>query len=167
VLINGTGFAGATSVSFGAAGPGTNLVVRSDTQLVVAPPSPSDTVADSQTVDVTVTGRGGTSSPNPPGDRFTWYEAPRVDAITPATGPATGGTPVTITGAHFLGAISVTFSGPFGSGTAPTFVVNSDSQITTVTPPGDRDEFVQVTTSQGGASVRLNGPVFSYSSNGT
>ena len=52
-----------------------------------------------------------------------------VTGVTPGFGPATGGTPVTITGTGFTGATSV----KFGS-TAASFTVVSDTTITTTSP---------------------------------
>lgn len=57
--------------------------------------------------------------------------APNVTAITPSTGPRTGSTTVTITGTGFTGATAVSFGGT----PATSFTVNSDSQITAVSPP--------------------------------
>ena len=54
------------------------------------------------------------------------------NTVAPNTGPAAGGTSVTITGANFTGATSVTF----GSADATEMRVVSDSKITAKTPPG-------------------------------
>lgn len=58
--------------------------------------------------------------------------APTVTSVTPSSGPYTGGTLVTITGTGFTTATSVAFNGP----TSPSFTIDSDTQITAVTPPG-------------------------------
>lgn len=55
--------------------------------------------------------------------------APVVTTLTPTSGPAAGGTAVTITGSHFTGATSVTFGGK-----AATFHIVSDTEITTTSP---------------------------------
>jgi hypothetical protein len=52
-------------------------------------------------------------------------------SISPDNGPAAGGTTVTIAGRNFSGATAVMF----GSNAATSFVVDSDSQITAVSPP--------------------------------
>ena len=55
--------------------------------------------------------------------------APTVTSISPASGPASGGTSVTITGTGFTGATSVTIGG-----SAATFSVVNDTTITATTP---------------------------------
>ena len=57
---------------------------------------------------------------------------PTITDISPTTGPEAGGTTVTITGTNLTGATDVTFGGTAGTG----IVVNSDTQITAVTPAG-------------------------------
>ena len=50
-----------------------------------------------------------TVSPIVATDRFTYSVAPTVTKLTPAIGPAKGGTRVTIWGGSFVGAVSVRF----------------------------------------------------------
>ena len=57
---------------------------------------------------------------------------PSVTALSPTSGPLTGGTTVTITGTHLLGASAV----DFGSAPATSFEVKSDTSITAVDPAG-------------------------------
>ncbi len=82
--------------------------------------------------------------PSPPAPTF----PPLVTAINPTTGPVSGGTTVTITGSGFTGATSVKFGSSFA-----TFVVNSDSSITAISPPGLGTVDVLVTTSAGTSLV--------------
>jgi hypothetical protein len=56
--------------------------------------------------------------------------APRITGVAPAVGPATGGTPVVVTGIDFTDVSSV----GFGGAPAAAFTVNSESQITAVAP---------------------------------
>ena len=60
---------------------------------------------------------------------------PTITSLTPANGPDTGGTPVTITGTNFatVGTVSVTF----GSNAATSVTVNSATQITCTSPAGN------------------------------
>lgn len=61
----------------------------------------------------------------------TLAEIPIVTGLDPASGPVTGGTTVRITGSHFTGVSAVMFgSTPVG------FTVDSETEITAVTPPG-------------------------------
>lgn len=55
---------------------------------------------------------------------------PTVDAITPTTGPAAGGTGVTITGASFAGTTGVTFGGTAATGV----IVNGPGSVSCLTP---------------------------------
>jgi len=57
--------------------------------------------------------------------------APVIFSLNPNTGPAAGGTSVTITGRNFTGATAVRF----GANAATSFVVNSDTEIVAVSPP--------------------------------
>jgi hypothetical protein len=71
---------------------------------------------------------------------------PRIDSLDPTSGPETGGTTVTITGQYFTDATDVSF----GIESSPSFTVDSDTQITASTPPGDPGVVgVSVTTPSG------------------
>ncbi|MFC5502908.1 choice-of-anchor G family protein [Lysinimonas soli] len=56
---------------------------------------------------------------------------PTISGLTPTLGPESGGTSVVITGTNFTGATSVMF----GATAATSFTVDSDTQITAVSPP--------------------------------
>ncbi|HET9849570.1 MAG TPA: IPT/TIG domain-containing protein, partial [Candidatus Dormibacteraeota bacterium] len=58
------------------------------------------------------------------------YPPPKTTSISPASGPDSGGTSVVIHGTHFTGATAVAF----GSVTAASYSVDSDAQITAVSP---------------------------------
>jgi hypothetical protein len=149
VTITGTGFTGATVVKFGTT-PGTGLVVNSSTSISIT--SPAETAA---TVDVTVTTPGGTSVVNAPADQFTFNPppVPTVTAVSPSSGPTTGGTPVTVTGTGFTGATVVKFGTTPGTG----LIVNSSTSIS-ITSPAEAAATVDVTvTTPGGTSV-VNAP---------
>ncbi len=124
VTISGAGLTGATGVDFGGV-PATNVSVNWDGQITATSP------AGSGTVDVTVTGPGGTSATTP-ADQYTYVNPAVVTSVSPATGPVTGGTSVTITGSGFDAATSVSF----GSVQASTYSIDSDSQITVTAPAG-------------------------------
>jgi len=74
--------------------------------------------------------------------------APVITGIDPATGPAGGGTSVTITGSNLTGATAVTFGG------APaTYTVDFDTQITATAPAHDLGTVEVVVTTAGGSSA--------------
>jgi uncharacterized protein DUF6519/IPT/TIG domain-containing protein len=152
VTVSGSAFTGATAVDFGAGNPGTGLSVLSDTELtVVSPPAPS---GSGGTVQVTLTTPAGPSTGGS-GDAFTYQL--EVTGISPAVGPPTGGTIVTVTGAGFTGATSVTFGGVAGTALA----VQSDTQLTVTTPPGGGTVAV-VVAAAGGSSPQSAAASFSY-----
>jgi IPT/TIG domain/Right handed beta helix region/NHL repeat len=137
VTISGTGFTGATAVSFGATSA-TSFSVTSNTSIAATSP------AGSGTVDVTVTTSGGTSAIGA-ADGFTYIPMPTVTGLAPATGPAAGGTIVTITGTNFSGATAV----KFGGSAATWFNVMSATSITAKAPAGSGTVDVRVTTTFG------------------
>ncbi|WP_339929198.1 putative Ig domain-containing protein [uncultured Brevundimonas sp.] len=75
--------------------------------------------------------------------------APVVTAISPTSGPTTGGTTVVITGSDFTGATAVTFGVNPSSG----LTIDSDTQITVVSPAGTGTVDVTITTGGGTSSV--------------
>jgi hypothetical protein len=82
---------------------------------------------------------------------------PEVNSLSPNGGLEAGGTPVSITGSNLADVKAV----KFGSTSATHFVVNSDSSITAVSPPGTGTVDVTVTTTAR-TSLAWNGDQFSY-----
>ncbi len=82
---------------------------------------------------------------------------PVVSGLRSTSGPAGGGTAVTVTGAHLTGATAV----DFGSAAAMSFTVLSDTQITAVSPAGTGTVDVTVTTPYG-TSATSSADQFSY-----
>jgi hypothetical protein len=155
ITIAGSGFTGATSVSFvssqSMATQAASFKVKSDAQiLAVAPPG-------SGTVDVVVTttrGRSGQSA----SDQLTFAPGPSVTGVAPGYGKQSGGDTVTITGSGFTYASAVNF----GSTPAPAFSVNpSGTQITATSPAGSGTVDITVTT-PGGTSATSNADQFTY-----
>ncbi|MCL6104812.1 MAG: IPT/TIG domain-containing protein, partial [Actinobacteria bacterium] len=140
VTLTGTNFvttSGGTTVSFG--GTAATSVTCSTTSSCTAV-SPSGT----GTVSVTVTTSGGTSG----AQSYTYIPAPTLSSISPTSGPASGGTTVTLTGTNFVttsGGTTVSFGG-----TAATSVTcSTTSSCTAVSPSGTGTVSVTVTTSGG------------------
>lgn len=83
---------------------------------------------------------------------------PVVTGVSPATGPAAGGTAITVTGRAFSGASAV----DFGSGRAASRVrVVSPTRITLISPAGTGTVNVTVTT-PGGTSASVGADHFTY-----
>ncbi|WP_246801360.1 IPT/TIG domain-containing protein [Bradyrhizobium genosp. L] len=141
VTITGKGFSGATSIMFGATGA-TGFTVNSDTSITATSP------AGTGTVDVTVTTPIGTS-PTSAADQFNYTNGPTVTAVSPASGPAAGGTSVTVTGTNFTGATAV----KFGASNATGFTVNSATSITATSPAGTGTVDITVTTPAGTSAI--------------
>jgi hypothetical protein len=123
VTISGTNLDGASSVKFGETAA--SFIVVSPTAIeAVAPPGTGS-------VDVTVaTERGASALAS--GDRFRYVAPPSVTAVSPARGPQSGGTAVTISGANLAGATAV----QFGGSAAQSFKVLSPGTIEAVSPAG-------------------------------
>jgi hypothetical protein len=90
---------------------------------------------------------------------FTAAAVPTIISSTPATGPTTGGTTVTITGTNFTGATAVTFG---AAGAAKSFTVVSPTQITAVTAAASAGEHYVTVTTPGGTSADKANVVFTY-----
>ena len=84
-------------------------------------------------------------------------QPPTVTGVSPATGPTSGGTVVTITGTNFTGTTQV----DFGSVAATSFTVNSNTSIT-ATAPAEAAGTVDVTVYNAGASATSAADDFTY-----
>jgi len=85
--------------------------------------------------------------------------APQIFSIGPATGPAVGGTEVTISGQSLDGATQVSF----GSTPAASVTVDSSTRMRAIAPAGAGGSTVDVTvTGPGGTSATSNATKFTY-----
>lgn len=146
IFINGTGFTGATAVSFGA-NPAVSFTVNSDNDIQAVVPAGA-----AGTVDIRVTTPGGTSAITT-ADQFTYYPPVTVTGVSPTGSPTTGGTTVVITGSNFIGANRVVFGGT----NATSYTVDSNTQITAVTPARGSTGSVFVTVTTPGNAGSLGG----------
>ncbi len=151
VTITGTGFTGATAVTFGATAA-TGFTVNSSTQITATAPAES-----AGTVDITVTTPGGTS-PATNADRYTFAAAPTVTGVNPTAGPITGATSVTITGTNLTNASAV----KFGATGAISFTVNGATQITALAPAESAGTVDITVTTPGGTSATSAADHFMY-----
>ena len=84
--------------------------------------------------------------------------APTVSGVSPTSGPAAGGTSVTITGTNLDSATGV----KFGATAAASFTVNSATQITATAPAGIGTVDVTVTNPGGTSSTSVGRSVHLY-----
>lgn len=138
VVITGSGFTSAASVSFN--GTFASFTVNSDTQIATMVP------AGASSGPIRVDAPGGiANSPNV----FTVLPAPSIAGFVPASGNANS--LVVLSGAGFNTASRVTFNG-----TAASFTIDSDAQITATLPPGATSGAVAVLTPNGLATTSSN-----------
>jgi hypothetical protein len=153
VTLLGSNFTGASAVSFGSTAA-LWFTVNSDSSLTALAP------AGTGTVDVTVTTPSGTSSTGT-ADQFTYSapSAPTVTALDVSSGSTAGGTVVKITGSHFteVGAVY------FGGTAAADFTVNSDTQITALTPAHEAGTWEVTVTAPAGTSAVGSANRFTFS----
>jgi len=139
IIITGSGFTGATGVSFDST-PASAFTVDSDTQITAISPAGTGIA-----VDITVTTPAGTSPPSRAGV-FTYITpGPLVTGISPTMGSSAGGDTVVITGSGFTGATTVGFDVT----SAADMTVDSDTQITAISPAGTGTVDITVTTPDG------------------
>ena len=157
VTITGTGFVTSATVTIGG-NASTGVSVVNATSITATTPAGTAGARD-----VVVTNPDAQSGTLPGGFTYEAVPAPTVTSISPASGPTTGGTGVTITGTGFVTGATVTIGGTLTTGV--TTVVNATS-ITATTPAGTagaRDVVVTNTDAQSG--TLMNG--FTYSSSCT
>jgi hypothetical protein len=138
VTITGTNLANPSVVKFGGANAAVVTPISATKLTAVAP------TGSAGPQDVTVTTPGGTSATSS-ADQFTFVPPPTVTGVSPSSGPAAGGTSVTITGTDLTGATAV----QFGATPATSFSVDSSAQVTATTPAGSGTADVTVTTPSG------------------
>jgi IPT/TIG domain/FG-GAP repeat len=107
---------------------------------------------------------GGPYDNGKDGAAWAFAVGPTVNNVEPNEGPASGGTPVTITGTSFTAESKVEFV--LGETRVPatgvTFI--SETSITAISPPGKGKVDVQVTTVKGTSPVNRPGDEFTYGS---
>jgi hypothetical protein len=149
ITLTGTNLTGVTSVTVGGDDATNVQVVNATTVTAVTPGLPTTTGSGGVfPVDVTVTTAGGTAVLD---DGFTYLlPPPTLFSVSPASGPTTGGTTITLTGTNLAGAMSVRV----GGAAATNVQVLDGLSLTAVTPAGAagaRD--VTVTTPSGEAML--------------
>ena len=151
-VIRGTGLSSVAAVKFGSH-PATSFHVVSDGELDATSPSqPSGTVPISIALQ-------DPSNPTASIAQFTYTApAPSVGLLQPVRGPRWGGAEVRVTGSGFSFATSVSFSGV----PSPAFHIDSDTQISAVSPAHATGTVNVVVTTAGGSSAITTADVFTY-----
>lgn len=150
VTISGTGFLPGATVYFGTT-PGANVSLTDSTLMTVIAPAG----ALGSAVNVSVTNSNGFTTLAPGSYTFGSGAAtsvgggvqPTISALSPSSGTAAGGTPVTLLGSGFVSGITVSFGGVPATNVS---VVNS-TQITLTTPSGAVGPVAVMVTSPGGS----------------
>ncbi|MCI0342026.1 MAG: IPT/TIG domain-containing protein [Planctomycetales bacterium] len=144
VTLTGTGFLAGATVAVGG-GAATSVSVVSGTTITCVTPAGSAGAAnvvatnpDAQTATLS----GG----------FTYVAPPVFSSVSPASGSASGGTAVTLSGTGFLPGATVLF----GASLATSVSVVSSTTITCTTPAGTGSVTVTVTNPDGQSSTPLN-----------
>jgi hypothetical protein len=152
VTITGSNFTGATKVTFGPVAA-TSFTVVSSTEITAV--SPAEAPGSHYIVVYTP----GGYAPNNSSDLFTFNPPPpAITSISPSSGPAAGGTTVTITGTNLGGATKVTF-GPVA---ATSFTVVSSTEITAVSPAEAAGSHYIVVDTPGGVAPNNSGDLFTF-----
>ena len=169
ITITGTGFVTGATVKIGQ-GSGAGPTAIAATNVKVASPTEITAVtgggAKAGTWNLFVVTSGGTSVANS-GDDFTYNPVPTVSAVSPNTGPTSGGTAITISGTGFVTGATVKIGQ--GTGAGPTAIaatnvkVVSPTQITAVTGGGAKaGTWNLFVVTSGGTSVANSGDDFTY-----
>ena len=152
VTITGSGFTDATAVDFGTNDPATDVTVVSDTTITAY--SPLATVAGP--VDVSVTNPTGMSTSSFP---YQYEPVPTVSGLSPADGPAGGGTMVTITGIGFTDVTAVDFG---LNNPATNLTLSSSGRSLTAESPAGTGTVDVIVTTAGGMSAASPADLFTY-----
>ena len=147
VKIEGSGFLPGANVDIAAAG---SVEVLSETEILA-----TTSAAGAGKYEVVVTDSNGSSTGGP---AFTYVAPPPpvVTSVSPTSGPAGGGTKVTILGSGFLTGASVNI----GSAASAVDVVSETEIIATTSPSLPGEDEVVVTDANGSSS---GGPRYTYS----
>ncbi len=156
VTVTGRGFSFASAVSFGPT-PATSFKVVNDTSITAV--VPAGTVGAVH-VKVVTAGPTGTDTA---ADLYTFSAAPMITSLTPPSGGIAGGTSLVLHGAGFTDATAVSFSSGSTSVPAASFRIDSDTQITAVTPVhGPGLSVVRVTNAAGASPPWASATWFTY-----
>ena len=152
VHVPATDSSATASLTYTVTGLPSGLVIAPATGTITGSPTHSGVA----TVTVTATDGAGYSG----SASFAWtVTGAAITAITPSTGPASGGTKVTVTGTGLAGATSVTFGGVAGTAVK---AASSGLKLTVVAPPGVPGTVDIVVTTGSGPTIPVAADRFTY-----
>ena len=144
VTITGSNFASGATVSFGGSAASGISFVSANQLKATTPPHASGSVS------VAVINPDSTSAALPGGFTFgTTSSSLTVSSVSPASGPAAGGTKVTISGANFQTGVSITFGGL----PAASVTLSNSSTIVAVAPQHSSGSATVTITNTNGQSA--------------
>jgi hypothetical protein len=161
VTITGTGFTGASAVTFGGV-PATSFSVVTDTSISAVAPGQTPTAPFATSVQVTTA--GGTAGDGSAGDTFNYTPVvPTITAVSPNQNTTAGASLITVTGTGFTSDAAVKF-GPDGSLSilGNTVTVNSSTSLTVDSPAGVPGTVDLTVTTTGGTSAITPADQFTY-----
>jgi len=148
VSLSGTNLLGTSNITFAGINA-TGFSVINDTTVTAI--TPASSVAGTFDVVITTPVSNATLVAG-----FTYNTLPALSSLSPLSGSTAGGTQVTLTGSNLLNTNSVTFDGLSAS-----FIVNSDTSITAVTPNHPTPGVINVSvTTPSGSSTLTGGYTF-------
>jgi hypothetical protein len=150
VKIVGTRLFNVTSVDFGSVAAKSFKVNKKGTKITAVSPAESG-----GTVDILITTTGGTNTAAP-ADQFT-FGGPVVSSVSPSSGPASGGTQVSIAGTDLSGASAVSF----GPDAATSFSAAKNGKKITAVAPAESAGAVSITITTPGGTTTVNN-AFTY-----
>jgi hypothetical protein len=148
ITVTGTGFVSGATVTLGGTAATSVVVVNGTTMTATT----AAHVAGSVTVSVTNADTQSGSLAN--GFTYTSATAPTVSNVSPGSGPALGGTGVTVTGTNFVTGAGVTFG---GTAATSVVVVNGTTMTATTAAHGAGAVTVTVTNPNTESGSKANG----------
>jgi hypothetical protein len=151
ITINGSDFTNATAVKIGTTNVTSYVVVNASTITAV---TPAGLYGANETITIE-TPQGNVTSSLP---EFTYYNTPTISGVSPASGNYLGGDTIILTGTDFTNATAVLV----GATNVTTYVVDSNTQITFVTPIGTYGNVETITVQTPQGNVTSGSGIFTY-----
>jgi alpha-tubulin suppressor-like RCC1 family protein len=158
VTITGSDFTGATVVEFEPFTT-TDFTLDSPTQITAVTPPAGFLGPRNESVYVRVRTPAGTSPRT--NVLFAYKPPPSIDKLSPRSGPASGGTKVTIYGSHFGGTEAVKFGG-VNATSFELVTIKNQQEISAIAPPRAAGKVDVTVTTQWGTSALSSADYFKF-----